>query len=284
VRTRKASRTRRKERLTLGALVAAAGVAAAVALADRGRHAPPAKAQARTPGARSAEAPLGSHARQPLPYYTGSIRADLFAAGEPAAAAVSAPAPPPAVPAPPPPAPEPDPLADYAYTGTVEADGQIMALVENKKTLDGQYLKVGDSIQGRTVSAITERTLTLGGPGSERVLAKTDSYALVSLDKSAPYMTAQPQQGQPGQPGAPGQPGGPGPGGPGGFGGFGGRRGMRFGPGGPGGGTGGFRGFGGFGGPGGAGAPGAGLAEPAPAQILVAPAPAVEGYAIEVTR
>lgn len=274
------------ERLALCGLVAAAGVAAAVALADRGRPPSPAQAESRAPGGRAAEAPLPASARRPLPFYTASIRADLFASGEPVAAAAAAPlpAPPPAVPAPPPPAPEPDPLADYAYTGTVEADGQVMALVENKKTRDGQYLKAGDSFQGRTVSAITERTLTLGGPGTERVLAKTDNYALTSLDKSAPYLTAQPQPGQPGQPGAPGQPGGPGAGGPGGFGGFGGRRGMRFGPGGPAGGPAGFGGFGGFGGPGGAGGPGAGAVQSAPAQIMVAPAPAVESFAIEVTR
>lgn len=154
--------------------------------------------------------------RKPLSFYTGGVRGDLFNAP-------LAPAPAPKKvetkktlekPAPPPAPAVVDPYADYSYTGTVTVGGKLMALVENVKTKEGQYLSVGDSFVGAKVTDIGERTLTLDMAGSPKVLAKTDDFKLTPLDKSAAYLTAQPQQtgpGQPGQPNAvPGQPGQPG--------------------------------------------------------------------------
>lgn len=143
--------------------------------------------------------------RKPLAYYMAGVRSDLFS--EPLPPAPKPKPEPPKVtapPPPPPPAPAPvNPFADYAYTGTVTIDGQLMALVENTKTKEGQYLKAGDSFLGGTVSGVDERTLTIHVAGTDQRLAKTDNFSLTPLDKSAPYLTAQPAQ--PGQPGAPGQ-------------------------------------------------------------------------------
>ena len=65
--------------------------------------------------------------------------------------------------------PEINPFADWSYTGTVKVGDQMMALLENTKTKDGQYLKVGESFQGATVSEITEQSITLNSGGKPRV-------------------------------------------------------------------------------------------------------------------
>jgi hypothetical protein len=153
--------------------------------------------------------------RKPLSFYVSSVKGDLFAPERP-------PLPKPvAKPAPiitTPPAPV-NPLADYAYTGTVEMNGTQMALVENVKTKEGQYLKVGDSFMGGTVSRLDDRTVGIMVAKTEQTMAKRDDYSLTSLDKNAPFLNApqaapgQPQPGQPGAPGADGATGFPGMGG-----------------------------------------------------------------------
>lgn len=139
--------------------------------------------------------------RKPLSFYVSSVKGDLFAPELP---------PPPKPIARPAPiistAPAPvNPLADYAYTGTVEMNGTKMALVENIKTKEGQYLKVGDSFMGGTVSRLDDRTVAIMVAKTEQTMAKRDDYSLTSLDKNAPFLNAQPAQAQggPGQPGAP---------------------------------------------------------------------------------
>jgi hypothetical protein len=161
-------------------------------------------------------------ARKPLSFYTGAVRNDLFTGTvvpepkpvvtvtKPVKPVVTTPTLPtaPAV---------VDPFADYAYTGTVNMGGQMVALIENTKTREGQYYKQGDSFLGGTISEITERGVSVNIAGAPKTLAKTDNFKLTPLDKSAPFLQGQPQ-GQPGAPGAPGAPtANPQPGGPGGM-------------------------------------------------------------------
>jgi hypothetical protein len=156
--------------------------------------------------------------RRPLSFYTGSVRTDLFNA--PYVAPVEKPKPAPKPKKEPvdlsiPTTPEPvNPFSDYAYTGTVNANGKMVALIENTKTKEGQYLKEGDPFMGGTISGITDRTVDIDVAGKHESLAKTDDFKLTPLDKSAAYLTAAPAQtgvpGAPGQPGQPGQPGMPG--------------------------------------------------------------------------
>ncbi len=146
--------------------------------------------------------------RKSLAYYTGSVRTDLFSAPEPPKPKETPK--PPALPTPPPTPPVVvNPFADYIYVGTVTVGGRTMALVENTKTKDGQYLAEGDSFMGGKIGQISDRMLTVDVAGAPQMIAKRDDFKLTPLDKSAPYLQAGPQPGQPGQPGqpAPGAPG-----------------------------------------------------------------------------
>jgi len=154
--------------------------------------------------------------RHPLSYYTGGVRNDLFNSGAIEAAKPKAeakgtkkttlptePAEPAAV---------VNPFSDYSYTGTVTMNGSIVALVENTKTKEGQFLKQGDPFLGGKVSDLNDRTLTVDVAGTPQMLAKSDNYKLTPFDKSAAYLTAPPPAapGAPGQGGMPGMPGMPG--------------------------------------------------------------------------
>lgn len=147
--------------------------------------------------------------RRPLSFYTGEVRSDLFSAPQP-------PAPPKPKPAPVKPAPAPivpvapvNPFADWAYTGTVTMNDTMMALLENTKTKEGRYVKVGEDFIGAKVGDITDQMVTLQSAGKPWQLAKSDNITVTPLDKSAAFLTATPA-GQPGQPGQqPGQPGQP---------------------------------------------------------------------------
>lgn len=193
-------------------MVAGAAVLTVVVFAQGGPHqaapTPATRSSARTQEPEVAVRPAPAR-RQPLSYYTGGVRSDLFSAPLPPppptpAAAVKPPVAPTL-----PPAPAPvDPLAEWAYSGTVQVGGRTMALVENTKTREGQYLGIGDTLAGlgATVKGIDERSVSLSVAGSDRTMFKTDDYKLTPLDKSAPYLTAGPQPGQPGAPSQPGQP------------------------------------------------------------------------------
>jgi len=214
--------TKRRSRRHAAPLAIAAGIIAVggvLALAQGTRHpaAAPAVQVSRGRAAQPAVQLAADTARErrPLAFYTGSVRGDLFAQPAPPAPAPAAPpAAPSAMPALPPAAPaELNPFSDFAYSGTVEANGELMALVENTKTREGQYLKVGDPFLGGSVTRISDRALVVSVAGVDRTLAKTDNYKLTPLEKSAPYLTAQPQP-QPGQATPNPAPGGPASGGP----------------------------------------------------------------------
>lgn len=136
--------------------------------------------------------------RKPLSYYTGGVRPDLFTAPLP-------PAPKPKVETKPAPPPAPpvivNPFADYAYSGTVGMGDRLMALVENIKTKEGQYLQEGDPFMGGKVARITDRLLTIDVAGKQQMLAKSDDFKLTPLDKSAAFLQPNAQTAGPGQPG-----------------------------------------------------------------------------------
>jgi hypothetical protein len=137
--------------------------------------------------------------RPALNYYVHEVRGTMFSAPQP-------PAPPapaatksakPATPAPTPIVPPVNPFASYAYTGTVRMGDQMMALVENTQTRDGQYLKVGDQFQGAQVSEITDQMVTLTQDKKPYQLAKSDNIVLTPLNANA--NNGQQNAGQPGQ-------------------------------------------------------------------------------------
>jgi len=138
---------------------------------------------------------------KPLAYYVAAVRPDLFTASD------AEPPKPKPVAQKPAPAPAPqvvDPFVDYAYDGTVQMGGQTMALIENVKTKEGQYLRPGDPFMGGTIDTITERTVSIRIGSRIQTLNKTDNFTLTPLDKSAPYLT-QTAQPTPQMPMAPGQ-------------------------------------------------------------------------------
>lgn len=139
--------------------------------------------------------------RRGLDFYAKAARASMF--GEPQPPAPKpVPPPPPPKPAPPPPPVEVDPFADWAYTGTVSFSGQKMALLENVKSKEGQYLRIGESFMGGQVSEINDSQVTLMAGGKMRQLTKQQNVNLVPLNASAA------PGGQTGQPGMPPPPGG----------------------------------------------------------------------------
>lgn len=162
------------------------------------------------------EPPSDGTERLPLTYYTSGIRGSMFGAPVPAA-----PKPVVAKPAKPQPTEKPvivppvevDPFEDWKYTGTIRMGEETIALLENTKTKEGQYVKAGDRFLGAEVSSVSDQEVSLGGVAKTSRIAKSDSITVTQLDKSAPFMSGGGQPGMPG--GMPGQPGGA-PGMPGG--------------------------------------------------------------------
>jgi hypothetical protein len=219
-------RRKPKQTITPAILVLGAVALGAIVLAQTTGKPASTRPTNATKAKKSGDAPIVitslPDARKPLSFYTGAVRNDLFTGTvvpEPKPAIEVKPEKP-VLPLPPPTTPViVDPFADYAYTGTVNMGGQMVALIENTKTREGQYYKQGDSFLGGTISEITDRGVSINVAGTPKTLAKTDNFKLTPLDKSAPFLQGQPQ---PGAPGAPGAPGGapamtPGAGGPGGM-------------------------------------------------------------------
>lgn len=54
--------------------------------------------------------------------------------------------------------------ANWVYTGTAEIDGVLQALLENRTTGEGVFLKVGETWKGSSVEEITEDSVVLVSP------------------------------------------------------------------------------------------------------------------------
>ena len=83
-----------------------------------------------------------------------------------------------------------DPFVDWSYDGTVKMGNKVMALLENTKTKEGQYVRTGDTFLDARVGRITERSLALRTADKTYTLPKSQKITVVPLDKSAPYLTA----------------------------------------------------------------------------------------------
>ena len=107
---------------------------------------------------------------------------------------------PPVVPAP------PDPLSGWVYSGTVAIGSDVYAVVENKTSKQGRYMKVGDNLEGFTIDQVAQGELVLTLNGQPRNLAKSTAFNVTPLSGGGGGAPA----GGPGGPGAPGVPGAPG--------------------------------------------------------------------------
>jgi len=65
----------------------------------------------------------------------------------------------------------------------VSRDGVAYALLEDKKTKEGYFVKAGDTFRGFTVDAIKPDGITFKTP-DRRTLAMRDDYSLIPLDKN----------------------------------------------------------------------------------------------------
>jgi len=114
-----------------------------------------------------------------------SIRADLFSAPLPPPAPSPLPQKAQPTPLPVPAAPPIDPLADYVYSGVVMVDGEMSALIENRKTKEGWYVKAGDTWQNYRILSITDDQITVEVNGETHTLVKSDVYNVVPLQANA---------------------------------------------------------------------------------------------------
>lgn len=189
------------------AIMVGAGALSAIVLAQNGKPTSKPPASETKGKEEPAVIQLVKAERKPLTYYTGAVRTDLF--GAPAEAppapkvAIKLPEP---VKTAPPPVVEINPFEDQAYSGTVGMGGEVLALVENKKTREGQYLRLGEGFLGGKVMSITDRSVEINVAGKSYTLAKSDDYKLTPLDKNAEFLNAPPPGAATPQPGAP-QPG-----------------------------------------------------------------------------
>jgi hypothetical protein len=131
----------------------------------------------------------------------------------------------PVTPAPPvtpsfPPGP-PDPLKDTIYSGTVMIGNAVYAVLEDKTTHRGQYVKEGDTFQGGSLLRITQGTLLLKFGEETRSLHKSTAFNATPLNAPPAAAGGGSGSGPGGVPNGGGPGGGPGgaPGGPGGPGG-----------------------------------------------------------------
>ena len=79
----------------------------------------------------------------------------------------------------------PDPLADYAYAGTVTVDGETSALIEQRTSREGWYVRGGDAWKNYRILAVNEREVTVEVNGETRTLTKTDAVDVVPLAANA---------------------------------------------------------------------------------------------------
>lgn len=108
----------------------------------------------------------------------------------------------------PPKAPEaPDPLKDWVYSGTVAIGDDVYAVLENKTTKQGRYLKQGENLEGATIEGIAQDQLSVTLNGAPRTLAKSTAFGATPLSAAGGGGGAAPAPG-----GSPGQPGGSPPG------------------------------------------------------------------------
>ena len=78
----------------------------------------------------------------------------------------------------------------------------MIALIENTSTHEGQYVSEGSWFLGDQVTHISDGSVTITGVGTPHVMAKSQDYKMVPLDKSAPFLSST-ATAAPAKPGAP---------------------------------------------------------------------------------
>jgi len=172
------------------------------AMAPRRISIAPATSQQTLP-AGNASGQASEETRPSLAYYTQNVHGGLFSPPLPPAPRFhrAAYTPPPQR-VPPPPDDEPtilpvtpvNPFVDWSYDGTVKIGPREMALLENVKTREGQFVQKGDTFLDARVARITEQRVTLRTADKTYTLPKSQKITVVPLDKSAPYLTQKPTQ------------------------------------------------------------------------------------------
>lgn len=132
-------------------------------------------------------------ARPSLDYYTKGVRGSLFSAPSPPKpkeasvpkqAKVTLPKVPPVF---------VNPFADWTYAGSVTSGDQKMALLENRITKEGLYVREGQSFMGLAqVKSVKDQMVTLVSAGKPTILAKSDEMNTTPLTASAGYLNKQP--------------------------------------------------------------------------------------------
>lgn len=88
--------------------------------------------------------------------------------------------------------------ANWRYTGTLEIDNALSALIENRNTKDGLYLTRGQHWHNCVVQQITSSTVTLAGPSGSKTLqlVTEDAPAAKAPAAAAPVQPDAAQQQQ----------------------------------------------------------------------------------------
>jgi hypothetical protein len=95
------------------------------------------------------------------------------------------PSPPPPLPAPPP-APQPPSFPGWSYAGYVEINGKMMGVLQNPTDHSFEYVGVGETFRGATVTKVTPTEIQLTvGAAPPAVLTRAETYLLVPLEKGA---------------------------------------------------------------------------------------------------
>ncbi len=84
--------------------------------------------------------------------------------------------------------PLPDPTVKYIVTGVVESEEGRYALIEDRKTREGRFGRLGDSVDGFVVTDIDAGGLRLRGEAGGGAIAMNEKYDLTPLDRDAPYL------------------------------------------------------------------------------------------------
>jgi hypothetical protein len=66
---------------------------------------------------------------------------------------------------------------NWIYTGSAEIDGVLTALLENRTTQDGVFLRAGDRWKRAVVQRITPTSVVLAGPSGVVTLSLVDDFA-----------------------------------------------------------------------------------------------------------
>jgi len=169
----------------------------------------------RTAAVEQAAKPLAAAAPSDADFgrYEATVQRNIFSPPAPPPPPKPKPLPPlPVQPPPPPPQPvqPPTPSAPsfpgWAYAGYVEIDGKMLGIIQNATDRTVEYLAVGDSFRGATVTKVDSNDMEFTASGAPAaVLHRADTWQLTPLDKTAAAAQAragrQPQAAQPARPG-----------------------------------------------------------------------------------